>query len=101
MTDDSPIRDVPGGARVTVRVVPRAGVTSVDGVVQGALRFRVAGPPVDGRANAELARHLARVLGVSAAAVEVVAGERARVKIIDVKGLDAAAVTDRLGLADG
>jgi len=37
-----------------VRLVPRAGVDRIDGVVEGALRVRVAAPPVDGAANAAL-----------------------------------------------
>ena len=46
----------------TVRVVPRASRTEVVGEANGVLRIRLAAPPVDGAANEELVRVLARAL---------------------------------------
>ena len=51
-----------GALLFTVRVVPRAARSSVLGEHDGALRIRLAAPPVDGAANEELARVLARAL---------------------------------------
>jgi hypothetical protein len=88
-----------GGALVfAVRVVPRASKTAIAGEHDGALKVRVAAPPVEGAANAELTRFLARRLGVSAGAVEVVSGRTSRTKVVRATGAQAA---DLLRLAAG
>ena len=53
------------GARLSLRVQPRASRDGIDGWQDAALRVRVTAPPVDGDANAAVARLLARALGVS------------------------------------
>jgi uncharacterized protein len=52
----------------------------------------VAAPPERGRANAALVALLSEMLGVPRSAVRIVAGHAARRKIVEVDGLDAAAV---------
>ncbi len=86
------LREAGGGVRIDLAVTPRASRSEVAGVAGERLRVRVAAPPVDGAANAELARLLARVLGVPRAAVEVVAGAGGRRKTVLVRGVAAEAV---------
>ena len=43
-----------GAVIFTVRVAPRASKTEIVGKFDGALKIRIASPPVDGAANAEL-----------------------------------------------
>ncbi len=81
--------------RFRVRVTPRASRTAIAGLHGDALRIRVAAPPVDGKANAELVRFLARTLGVARAAVALVRGETGRTKTVEVAG-DAARIAARL-----
>ena len=50
----------------------------------GALRVRVAAPPVEGAANAELVRTLARAFGVAPRAVEIVSGLASKNKRVRV-----------------
>lgn len=69
-----------------VRVVPRASSSAVAGEHNGALRVRVAAPPVEGAANEELARLLARSLGVPLRAVEVISGHASKTKRVRVYG---------------
>jgi uncharacterized protein len=69
-----------------VRVVPRASSSSVMGEHDGALRVRIAAPPVDGAANEELIRFLARALGVPARDVELTSGHTSKVKQIRARG---------------
>ena len=86
-----------GGALVfAVRVAPRAGRTAAAGAHGGALKVRVAAPPVDGAANEELARFLSKTFGVPARAVEIVSGHASRTKLVRVRG---ASASDLLGLA--
>ena len=81
--------------RIPVRLTPRGGSDRVDGVVDGVLRVRVAAPPVDGAANKALLRLLADELGVPRGAVRLASGESSRVKVVEVDGMDSAAVASR------
>jgi uncharacterized protein (TIGR00251 family) len=69
-----------GALTFAVRVVPRASRSEVVGEHDGALRVRVAAPPVDGAANEELARTLARALHVPVSAVEITGGHASKIK---------------------
>ncbi len=80
------------GVRFSVHVQPRAARTELRGVHNGALRVRVQAPPVDGAANAALVELLAGSLGVPRRSVRVVSGETARLKVVDIEGVDAAAI---------
>ncbi|MDT5270524.1 MAG: uncharacterized protein QOH49_2710 [Acidobacteriota bacterium] len=80
-----------GGALVfAVRVVPRASKTAIAGEHDGALKVRVAAPPVEGAANAELTRFLAKLLGVPTRAVEIVGGHTSKTKVLRALGAQAA-----------
>ena len=88
-----------GGSLVfAVRVVPRASRTAAAGEHDGALKVRVAAPPVEGAANEELRRFLAKRLGVSAGSVEIVGGQTSKTKVVKVTGAKA---EDLLRLAAG
>jgi uncharacterized protein (TIGR00251 family) len=69
-----------------VRVVPRASRSEMVGEHDGALRVRIAAPPVDGAANEELVRLLARALSVSRSAIEITAGHSSKLKTVRVAG---------------
>ncbi len=74
-----------GGARLAIRVVPRADRNALDGVTEtGALRIRLTAQPVEGAANAALVAFLADVIGVPKRSVTLVRGERGREKIVAI-----------------
>lgn len=83
-------------ARLVLHVQPRARVTGVAGRHGDAIRIRLAAPPVDGAANAELCRFLAERLGVPKRAVQVASGAAGRRKTIAVEGLTTADAVRRL-----
>jgi uncharacterized protein (TIGR00251 family) len=87
-----------GALTFAVRVAPRASKTAAAGEHDGALKVRVAAPPVEGAANAELARFLAKSLNVPARSVEIVGGRASKTKLVRVAGARAA---DLLRLAAG
>lgn len=77
-----------GAITFVVRVVPRASRSEIAGEHDGALRVRVAAPPVEGAANEELRRMLARAFAVPTRAVEIVSGQAAKTKRVRVTGAD-------------
>ena len=86
------MRATDGGVLLKVRVQPRAAQDAVGGVRDGALVVRLVAPPVEGKANAALARLLGRTLGVAPSAVEVVRGASGRDKVVRVVGVTPAHV---------
>jgi uncharacterized protein len=92
--------DVEEGAVVLhVHVQPGAGRSAVVGRHGGALKIRVAAPPVEGRANEEAAALLAGALEVAGNDVELVGGARSRLKRFRVLGVTAEEVEVQLRLA--
>lgn len=81
----------------TIRVVPRASKSEIVGEMGGAVKVRVASPPVDGAANAELVKFLAKTFGVAKSAVEIVSGHVSKTKQIRINGVTAAQVRTVLG----
>ena len=83
--------DGAGGARLRVRVTPRAKRTALAGIVEAdgrpALAIRLAAPPVDGAANKALLTFLARELRVPRSALGLAAGEASRFKLVAVGGV--------------
>ena len=69
-----------------VQVVPRASRSEVAGEHNGALRIRVAAPPVDGAANKEVIQLLAKSFRVSRSAVRILSGQSGRTKQVGVEG---------------
>jgi uncharacterized protein len=82
-----------------VRVQPRAARESLAGVRDGALLVRLNAPPVDGRANAALARLLGRLLGVPPSSVTLLVGEKSRDKRVRVAGVSLDRARTRLAAA--
>ena len=83
-------------AEISVRVVPRAKRSGVDGMRGDAILVRLQSPPADGAANAELIEILAAALDVPKRAVTIVSGEKSRLKRVHVAGLDQSSVHARL-----
>lgn len=75
-----------------VRAIPRASKSEIVGEYEGAVKVRLASPPVDGAANAELIKLLAKRLGVPRSSVEIVSGETSRTKQLRIYGVTAEAV---------
>ena len=78
-----------------VRVVPRASRSELVGEHDGALRVRIAAPPVDGAANDELVRLLARAFGLPRSAIAITGGHTAKLKTVGVAGGRAAVLNPK------
>ncbi len=90
MTGDLPWRETPEGVELAVRLTPRAGATRIEGILHDSggcwLKLRVAAPPVDGAANAEMIAHLAKVVGIPRGDIALIAGARGRAKRLQLRG---------------
>jgi uncharacterized protein (TIGR00251 family) len=81
------------GVRFAVRLTPKGGRDVVAGWDRGPdgrafLRARVSAAPENGKANDALIRLIAKKLRIGSTRVQIVSGETARTKIIEVQGLD-------------
>jgi uncharacterized protein (TIGR00251 family) len=91
------IQEQDGAVTFEVRVAPRASRNRVIGVQDGALKVALTAPPVDGAANEALTKLIAKALGVAKSDVEILRGDRARVKLLRVHGVRAADVRSAQG----
>ncbi len=84
------------GVMFNIRVVPRASKSWIVGEHAGALKVRISAPPVDGAANEEVVRVLAKAIGVAKSNVAIVSGYASKTKRIRINGVTAAQLTDIL-----
>jgi uncharacterized protein (TIGR00251 family) len=76
------------GILLNLHVSPGAKRTSVESLYgDDAIKLKVAAPPVDGRANAEVERFLSKLLGVPRSDVTIIRGASSRDKIILVRSV--------------
>ena len=79
-----PYTNQSGTLRFRVLVAPRASRSEIVGEHKGALRVRIAAAPVEGAANEELVRVLAKSFDVPRTAVEIVKGLTSKRKIVSI-----------------
>jgi hypothetical protein len=87
-----------GSLIFTVRVVPRASKTELVGEHDGALKIRLAAPPVDGAANEELIKFLAKIFAVTKSEVEIISGQTTKVKQIRIQNTTKPKIAEVLSL---
>ena len=86
-----------GAVTFKVKVQPGAPKTEIVGEHAGAIKLRVAAPPVNGKANEECRRFLAKLFEVSATSVEIISGDSSRDKVIRIRSISARRVLEALG----
>lgn len=97
MAHTSDLYDVERDAVVLrVHVQPGAGRSAVVGRHGTSLKVRVAAPPENGRANVAAAALLAETFGVKEGEVELVSGQRSRLKRFRIGGIDTEDIEFRL-----
>jgi len=76
-----------GGVTFAVRVQPRASKSAVAGEFDGVLKIRLAAPPVEGEANEELIRLLAKLFAAPRQRIAILSGQASRNKVVSVSGI--------------
>lgn len=89
------------GCRLRVRVTPRGGADRIDKVDQDEdgrwrVHLRVRAAPADGQANAAVLAALARTLGIPKSRLRLTSGTSARLKTVEIDGLDETEALRRL-----
>jgi uncharacterized protein len=79
-----------------LRVLPNASKTEIVGEFDGLLKIRIAAPPADGAANAELVKFLSKKLGVAKSAVEIIGGQSSRNKQVKIQNADSTVLSKLL-----
>ena len=70
-----------------VKVIPRSPKSEIAGqMADGTLKIKIAAPPDEGKANDALCALLARYYGVPRAAVTIVSGHAAALKLVRIEG---------------
>lgn len=78
----------------SVRVTPKSSKSEIVGEHDGALKIKIKSPPIDGAANAELIKVLAKFFDVPKSAVEILKGQTSKTKQIKIEGITAANLPD-------
>ena len=88
--------------RLAVRLTPRGGADRIDGwgeddAGRRYLKVRVRAAAVEGEANAALCALIAKALKAPKPAVRIASGHTARIKTLEIDGMDEAAVRAAFG----
>ena len=81
---------------IDIKLIPRAGATTLAGMRDGAILIRLAAAPVAGAANLALVTFLAHLLGIPKRNVVILSGDKSRRKRVKISGVTAEAVQHAL-----
>jgi uncharacterized protein len=70
------------GILIKCRIQPSASKTAFVGIHDHTLKFSLAAPPVDGKANKTLCTFLAKQLKIPKSAVKIISGAKSRLKTV-------------------
>lgn len=93
------LKETPHGVTFAVKVQPRARRNAISGAVGDALKLAVAAPPLEGRANQAVIEFLAEFFDIPRASVTITSGQRSRIKVVCISGVNPEQVRERLEAA--
>jgi uncharacterized protein YggU (UPF0235/DUF167 family) len=89
--------DGKAGAAITVQIISPGKKDEIVGVLEdGTIKIRLSKGKDGSQTNPELVHFLAKVLDVSPAQIEIIAGENRPGKLIAITGIDSDAVQQRI-----
>jgi len=81
------MRETPDGLRLQVHIQPNGKKNEVLGEYNGALKIRIHAPPLEGKANEELVKFLAKVFLVKRSDIKIIRGDQSRSKLMEIKNI--------------
>ena len=85
-------------ALVSIKVVPGARKNRIAGKYGDAIKIQVSAPPEQGKANLAVIAVVAEALGLKPQQVRILRGHTQSRKVIEIDGIDAAEINNRLEL---
>ncbi|WP_413559716.1 DUF167 domain-containing protein [Bdellovibrio sp. HCB209] len=82
------IEEIKGGVRLHLFIQPKSSKNQIVGPHNGLLKIKIAAPPVDGEANAELIEFLSKLFKVPKRSITLVKGDTGRTKTVDIDGIN-------------
>jgi len=92
------IKTIDGGVTFRTKIVPGSSKTAFSGLLDGMLKVKISAPPEKGKANKSLLKFLAKQLSVKTNAISITAGHTNPVKTVQVLGLSAEILINKLNL---
>ena len=81
------VNETSAGLTVRLHVLPRAKVSEIAGLHNGALKVKIMAPPVDDAANRAVVEFFSRLLGVPKSNMKILAGNKSREKVLQISGV--------------
>ena len=80
------INETDRGLEVRLHVQPRARRCEIAGMFNGALKVKIAAPPVDDAANRAIIEFFSDLLSIPKSSLRILAGSRSREKTLEIRG---------------
>ncbi|MDA8326647.1 MAG: DUF167 domain-containing protein [Nitrospiraceae bacterium] len=81
-----PFERTANGVLIKLKVEPRSSRRKVVGLHGDALKVKLTGPPVEGKANEELIEFLSEIFGARKSAIAIVRGGSSKQKAVEIGG---------------
>jgi len=78
------LKEEDGAVIMNVLVQPRASKNELVGIHGDCLKIKVTAPPVENQANKKICEYLSRLIGISKRKIEVIKGQKMRVKKVRI-----------------
>jgi len=92
------ISEKPDGCLLKCWIQPRSSRSAVIGIHGDALKIALTAPPVDGKANKELLKFMAKYFKLPQRGIQITVGESSRSKTILISGLNKDIIIQKLCL---
>lgn len=86
-----------GSCIVSFRVIPGSKKDEVVCLMaDGSVKIKITAPPVEGKANIHLIKLLSRITGIKYSQIEIIHGEKSRLKSLQFNGSSADQIMEKL-----
>jgi uncharacterized protein (TIGR00251 family) len=90
------LRETPSGLAISVQLTPRSSRNKILKIHDGALKIAIQAPPVDGAANDELIRFLAKTFSLPKSNIQITSGHTGKRKVLALNGITKAQFSEIL-----